>query len=99
VPTKVHEPWPGDLLSAARTPKVDLAETDDDVLVYAEMPGPDRSDFKVELDDKRVLPRGSKKVSREEEKRNYHYSESSYGSFYRETPLPCRIRSDKAKAT
>jgi HSP20 family protein len=98
VPSRRHEHWAGDLLSAT-APNVDLAETDDEVLVYAELPGLDRSDFKVELDDRRILLRGNKKVSREEKKRNFHYSESAYGSFYRAIPLPCEVRSDQAKAT
>lgn len=97
-PTKLQEYRPGDLLSAT-TPTIDLAETDDEVLVYAEIPGLDRSDFKVELDDRRIVLRGEKKVSREEKKRNYHYVESSYGSFHRAIPLPCKVRFDKAKAT
>ena len=97
VPAKAEPEW-SDGFPFGTTPTIDLAETEDEILVYAEMPGFDRSDFKVELDDRRFVLRGEKKVSRKRKKRNYHYAESSFGSFYRALPLPCKVETGKAKA-
>ena len=97
-PVKVTEYAPA-YLRAATMPAVDLAETDDEVLVHAELPGLDKKDFNVELDGQRIVLRGEKKASREEKKRNYYYAESSYGSFFRAIPLPCEVDGDRAKAT
>lgn len=96
-PIQAHNHWPG-IFSAAPLPTIDLAETDGEVLVYAELPGLERKDFHVEVDDKRVILRGEKKTSRKEKTRNYRLMESSHGVFYRAIPLPCEVESGKAKA-
>jgi len=98
VPTEVYDHWPGYLLSAT-APTVDIEETDDEVIVTAEMPGLDEKDFNVELIDQRLILRGEKKASREEKKRNYYHAESSYGSFYRAVSLPCEVNGDNVRAT
>ena len=97
VPARTHESWPGALL-AGTAPRVNIEETDDEVAVTAELPGLDEKDFYVELDGHRLILRGEKKASREEKKRNYYYTESTYGSFYRAVPLPCEVEGDKVRA-
>ena len=96
-PIQAHTRRPS-LFTGASMPSIDLAETDDEVLVYAELPGMDRKDFHVEVDDGRIVLRGEKKTSRKEKRRNYRMMESAYGSFYRAIPLPCEVESGKAKA-
>ncbi len=98
VPTKVHGQWPGYLMRMS-VPTVDVEETDDEVIVTAEMPGLDENDFRVELLDQRLILRGEKKACREEKKRRYYFAESRYGSFYRAIPLPCEVNGDKVRAT
>ena len=96
-PTKSLQRLPSSVLTGAM-PAIDVGETDDEVLIYAELPGLDRSDFKVELDDKGVVLRGEKRTSRNEKRHDYTLMESSYGSFYRRIPLPCEVKADKVKA-
>ena len=97
-PTKLHEHWLDKLVSA-KMPAVDMDEDDNTLTVTAELPGLDKKDFHVELEDRRLIVRGEKKTSREDKKRNYYYAESSYGSFYRAIPLPCEVVGDKVQAT
>ena len=98
IPVRVDEHrWPGFSLGSV-IPTISVEETDDDIVVTAEVPGLDKQDFKVELDNTRLILRGEKKSSREENHRNYYYSETSYGSFYQAVPLPCEVDIDKARA-
>jgi HSP20 family protein len=89
--------WPSTLL-AQGGPAVDVVEDDDAVRVTAELPGLDEKDFTVEVRNDRLILRGEKRAGREEKKRDYYYSECSYGSFTRSVPLPCEVNADKATA-
>ena len=97
VAVRSDEHWPDNLLFGA-APMINLEESDDEITVTAEMPGLDEKDFHVELDDSRLIVHGEKRMSRKEKKRNYYYTESSYGSFYRTIPLPCAVKADKVDA-
>lgn len=82
----------------ACSPVVDMEESEDEIRVTAELPGLDKDDFTVEVVGDRLILRGEKKAEREEKKRDYHYSECRYGSFYRALPLPCEVEPDTIKA-
>ncbi|MBN2374510.1 Hsp20/alpha crystallin family protein [bacterium] len=90
------EPWEG---MAARTPAVDMEETDKDILVKAEMPGLDPKDFQVSLSGNSLVIKAEKKEEKEEKKKNYHMTERRYGSFFRSIPLPCEVESGKIEAS
>jgi HSP20 family protein len=79
-------------------PPISLEETDDEVVVVAEMPGFDEKDFSVEVMDDRLILRGSNKQETEERGRNFYYAERSFGSFTRVLPLPCEINVTSASA-
>lgn len=98
VPTSAHEYWPS-YFASATVPTVDLKETDEEVVVTAELPGLDEKDFNVELEGRRLVLRGEKRVSREDRNRTYYHTECSYGSFYRSVPLPCEVDTNKTRAT
>ena len=73
-------------------PSVELAETDKEIRVTAELPGLD------EKDEEGVLTlRGEKKSEVEDKDRGY--SERSYGRFERRIGLPKGIEQEKASAT
>lgn len=79
-------------------PVVDVSEDDNNVHVTAELPGLEKDDFELEMEDNRLILHGEKKTDHEEKDKNYFYSERSYGSFYRAIPLPCEVEVDKIKA-
>lgn len=89
-------PWP---LFSTGGPAVDVDETENEVVVTAELPGLSEKDFQVELQGDHLILRGEKKATREEKNRTYHYTECSYGSFYRAVPLPCEVNDAKADAS
>ena len=81
-----------------RIPKVDVIDKDDAILVKAELPGVDKGDIEVTMNDTQVTIKGSMHAESEEKKTDYYYSEISEGSFCRTVTLPCEVNSDKQKA-
>jgi HSP20 family protein len=82
-------------------PSMDVTETDKEIVVTAEMPGLERKDIDISIDNDLLTIRGEKKVEEEkkDEKKNYHVTERSYGVFYRALQLPGGIDSSKVQAT
>lgn len=80
-------------------PRADIAETDTEVEVTADLPGLDEKDVQVTLEDNLLNIHGEKKAEHEERKKNYHLMERSYGAFQRTIPLPSGIDQKKVKAT
>lgn len=79
-------------------PALDVEETDDAVVVRAELPGLRPDDFTVEATADRLIVRGDKGEEREEHGRGFHRVERRYGSFVRSIALPCTIDPDGAAA-
>jgi HSP20 family protein len=72
----------------AMTPLVDVAETEKEVVVTAELPGLDEKDFEVTLAGDVLTIKGEKKVEREEKDGDAYYVERQFGSFSRSLRLP-----------
>ncbi|QBG47870.1 Hsp20/alpha crystallin family protein [Verrucomicrobia bacterium S94] len=77
---------------------VELSETDQHVIVHAELPGMSRKDIRVSLDEDILTIRAVRKEEREHRKRNYHISEVNYGGVSRSIRLPVSVDSDRAEA-
>ncbi len=92
------DPFFTSLFNLSGYPAVDVEETDEEIIVTAEVPGLSEKDFEIELQGQRLLIRGEKKVQQEKKDRSYYYSECQYGSFSRVIPLPCEVVADKATA-
>ena len=80
-------------------PRTDVRETDDAVLVTAEIPGLEEKDFEINLTEGVLTLKGEKRHEYEEkEKGAVHRIERGYGSFQRTIPLPCEVEAEKATA-
>lgn len=79
-------------------PALDIEETDDEVIVRAELPGLRPDNFTVEATGDRLILRGEKSEEREEHGRGFHRMERHYGSFVRTIALPCEVVPDRATA-
>jgi HSP20 family protein len=79
--------------------RTDLAETDDEVVVRAEMPGVDPKDVDINVTGNILTLSGEKKEEREDKRRNYHYMERQFGSFQRAVQLPAYVDPHKVEAT
>ncbi len=79
-------------------PKIDVSETDKEILVTAEIPGATEKEVEVTISKDNLTIHGEKKVEREEKKKSYYRMERSYGSFRRMIPLPCEVDESKVDA-
>jgi HSP20 family protein len=88
----------GETPLGSRTPRVDVVDRDNDLLVRAEMPGMAKDDIDVSVSDNTITLKGSVRKEQEEDEGDYHRREifSSYVS--RTVSLPCAVDGDRAKA-
>jgi len=80
-------------------PSVDIAETDDNFLITAELPGIDEKNVDITLDDGTLTIKGEKKVSTEEKQGELYSRERSYGIFQRSFEIPDIIDENKIDAS
>jgi HSP20 family protein len=90
-----------DLLAGERewAPSFDVSETEDRIIVRAELPGMDAKDIDIGLTDGVLTVKGEKKREKEDTGENYHRIERRYGSFCRSISLPVGIKADAIDAT
>ncbi|MFQ5650805.1 MAG: Hsp20/alpha crystallin family protein [bacterium] len=79
-------------------PRIDVRETEKEFVVTAELPGLNKDDFKLTIEDNILTLEGEKKFEREEKKDNYYRAERSYGAFKRAFRLTDSVDSKKIKA-
>jgi HSP20 family protein len=80
-------------------PSLDMAETKDNFVVQAEVPGIDAKDIDISLTGDVLTIKGEKRQEKEEREEDYHLVERSYGSFLRSVRLPTEVESGKIKAS
>ncbi len=86
------------LVTGAWTPPVDIYETDDAIVLKAELPGIDRKDIQLEVRDGVLTLKGERRFEKEVKEENYHRIERAYGSFARSFTLPNTVQPDKVRA-
>lgn len=79
-------------------PPVEMIQKNGHLLVRADLPGMTKDDVKVELTDDMLLISGERKQEKEEKHEGFYRSERSYGSFYRQIPLPEGVKTENANA-
>lgn len=80
------------------SPEIEVRQNDGEFVVRTDLPGLKKDDVKVELTDNLLTISGERKQEKEERREGYYRSERSYGSFYRQIPLPQGAKTDTAKA-
>lgn len=78
-------------------PRIEVNETDKEIVVSAEIPGLDEKDVELLISDGRLILRGEKKAEVEDKDRQF--SERFYGRFERQIPLGVDIAEDKVEAS
>jgi HSP20 family protein len=80
-------------------PNVDIIEGKENYFIKADLPGLDKKDIKVEVENGVLSLSGEKKEENvEREKNHYYHLERSYGSFRRSFKLPDNISSEHVDA-
>ncbi len=80
-------------------PMVDIRETDDALLVQAELPGIDKKDVHLEVKDGVLTLSGERRYEKDVKEENVHRVERAYGSFSRSFSLPSNVDANKVNAT
>ena len=88
----------GDLSFADWAPSVDIDEQDDKYLIKADLPGVDKKDIDVKLENGMLSIRGEKRTESETGSGKRHRTERFHGTFARSFTLPDSVDADKVDA-
>ena len=80
------------------TPAVDILETENELILKADLPDVDMKDISVEIENGTLTLKGERKFESEEKAQGYHRIERSYGSFARYFTVPDTVDAEKVKA-
>ena len=82
----------------AWSPSVDIYENKDQIVLEAELPGMNREDFDLTVENNVITLRGERRFEKKEDTDNYHRVERAYGSFTRSFTLPNTVTGEGASA-
>jgi HSP20 family protein len=82
----------------AWNPNVDIYENKDQIVLEAELPGMNREDFELTVENNVITLRGERRFEKKDDADNYHRVERAYGSFSRSFTLPQVVSGDAATA-
>ena len=81
------------------SPRVDIAETEKEFVIKAEIPEVKKEDVKVTVDNGVLTISGERKQEKEEKGKKFHRVERYYGSFTRSFTLPDNVKENNIKAS
>lgn len=87
-----------DFLTGSWSPSVDIYESENSIVITAEVPGINEKDIDLTIDRNLLTIKGERKFENEVNKENYHRVERTYGSFSRSFQLPSSVDTTKVKA-
>ena len=92
---------PATFATGLLSPKVNVAETDKGLEITADLPGIDQKDIEISLTDDILTLKAEHKAEKEEEdeKKQYHLVERSFGTFMRRFELPFEADTDQVEAS
>jgi HSP20 family protein len=93
--------WTLSLPSSGTTwsPQVETFQRGDNIIVRADLPGLNKDDVNVEVNDGVLTISGERKDEHEENREGFYRSERSYGQFVRSIPLPEGVNEEQCDAT
>ena len=95
-----HQPGSTDegLTAGPWTPQVDVYETNDSIVLKADLPGMSQNDVEISVEGNMLTVKGERKFEKEVSEKEYYRMERSYGTFTRSFTLPPTVDSDKIDA-
>lgn len=96
----LNEDWSGLLPTpfGGRDVRVDIRETDTEIVLEAELPGVKKEDIEITLDDNHLTLRAKTQAETEEKRDNYLRRERRSGSLTRSFLLPAEVKEEEVKA-
>jgi HSP20 family protein len=83
---------------SAWVPAVDVKETDDALLFHAELPGLNKDDVNLSVENNILTLSGERKLKEDEKREGYHRRERFFGQFSRAFTLPRNVDTTKTEA-
>jgi HSP20 family protein len=83
----------------AYSPRLDLKESDKEIVVRCELPGISEKEIDISLGDDYLTIKGEKRYEEEKIEGEVTYHETSYGRFERVVPLSCAINQEAIDCT
>jgi HSP20 family protein len=80
-------------------PPMDLVETEDHLVLRADLPGVDRDEIEIEVKDGVLTVAGERRAQHEEKREGFHRVERSFGRFSRALELPKGVEADNIEAS
>lgn len=87
-----------EVLSGSWSPRVDISESENSIVLEADLPGLKPEDFKLSIENFKLTLSGERKFEEEKKGENWHRVERSYGSFARTFSLPNTVSVEEVKA-
>lgn len=84
--------------SSVWSPAVDIRETADEIVVTAEIPGVDKDQIELSLENNVLTLKGERRFEKDTKEENFHRIERSYGGFSRSFSIPAVVDESKIKA-
>ena len=82
-----------------RFPYIALSETEDNLIIKAEVPGINPEDLEISITDDTLTIKGKLKGVLVNKREDYHIMEKRHGFFSRSIQLPCKVIIEDVKAT
>jgi len=92
------ERWFGDFSSSRFQPRIDVVDEGKILRVTIELPGMEKEDLKISVEDAALVLRGEKKQDVHSEEDGCYRLERAYGAFTRTIPMPENADPDHALA-
>jgi HSP20 family protein len=80
------------------SPSVDISETENELVIKAQLPGLDAKDINVDLSGDLLTIKGEKKKEEEEKSEHHYYKERFFGSFQRSFKIPVSVQTENVEA-
>jgi HSP20 family protein len=87
-----------DMLNSGWSPRVDIYEDKERLVLEAELPGMTSDNFDISVENNVFTLKGERKFEKKTDGDNYHRVERSYGSFTRSFTLPQSVTAEGATA-
>ncbi len=79
-------------------PSVDIVETENEIVIKAELPGMEAKDIGISLENNVLMLRGERRFENEAKNEQFHRVERSYGKFSRSFALPAFVDEANVRA-
>jgi HSP20 family protein len=80
-------------------PSIDISETETQFVIDVEVPGVDKKDIELSIENNTLTISGERKFEKKEDNKQYHRVESHYGTFSRTFSLPDNVNTESINAS